>query len=113
MSKDASAIVDTGTDFIEADDSSIATVTVEQTAYGMSPNFIKMDIEGAERQAILGSRQTIVDHGPVMAVCLYHRSADLWELPLLLHELRSDYRFHLRVNGDMGIEMVVYAIPRR
>ena len=50
-------------------------------------DFIKYDVEGAERDALLGSRSLIRQDSPRLLVSVYHRSADLWELPLLVRSL--------------------------
>lgn len=53
--------------------------------------FIKMDIEGAEKSAIKGAKKTITDYSPKLAICLYHKPTDLWELPLLIKKINPDY----------------------
>lgn len=58
--------------------------------------FINMDVEGAERQAIQGSRETILTCKPKMLIACYHRTPDLFEIPLQISEIRSDYRFYYR-----------------
>ena len=63
---------------------------------GARVDYIKYDVEGAEREALIGSRQTILSHRPHLLVSIYHRSEDLYALPLLLHEMRPDYRLYLR-----------------
>ncbi len=74
-------------------------------------DLLKMDIEGAEQQASRGASQTIQTHRPVLAVSLYHRPADLWEIPLLIEEISPGYRMYLRVYGDMLLETVLYCLP--
>lgn len=59
-------------------------------------DYIKYDVEGAEREAILGSEKTIAAYRPRLLVSIYHRSEDLFALPLLLHEKFPEYRFYLR-----------------
>jgi FkbM family methyltransferase len=44
-------------------------------------DFIKMDIEGAERNALAGAQQTLAKHRPRMAIAAYHRPDDLTVLP--------------------------------
>jgi hypothetical protein len=44
-------------------------------------------------------------------VCVYHLPADLWEIPLMLHELLPQHRLFLRQHGFDGWELVVYAVP--
>lgn len=74
-------------------------------------DFIKFDLEGAEREALLGSRETILRDRPALAISLYHRSEDLFLLPLLLDEMRSDYRFYIRRRRCFPAwEILLYAV---
>jgi FkbM family methyltransferase len=75
------------------------------------PTFIKMDIEGAETDALLGARRIIEKHAPILAICLYHKQEHLWEIPLLLQSFNDQYRFVLRRYSDQCWESVCYAIP--
>ncbi len=58
--------------------------------------FIKYDVEGAEEEALLGSKETILKNETELLVSLYHKSADLFSLPLLVHELLPDHKLYLR-----------------
>lgn len=60
------------------------------------PDFIKYDVEGAEAEALRGSAGIIRAHKPQILLSVYHRSEDLYSLPLQLHELMPDYRFYMR-----------------
>lgn len=65
----------------------------------LSPNgftFIKMDVEGAEAQALLGAKHTIEQRKPKLFISAYHRNEDIFELPLLLLSLRDDYKIFFR-----------------
>ncbi len=74
--------------------------------------FIKMDVEGAERQALLGASETIRRNNPVMAISAYHLWDDLFVLPLLLDDITADgYKIYLRHHGIAAAELVIYAIP--
>lgn len=59
-------------------------------------DLIKYDVEGAERAALLGSRELLLRDRPRLLVSLYHHSADLWELPLLVRSLCPSARLYLR-----------------
>jgi FkbM family methyltransferase len=77
------------------------------------PTYIKMDIEGAEMDAIEGARQTVKHHSPVLAVCCYHKQDHLWKIPLLIHSINPNYRFFLRPHFIEVWDLVCYAIPPR
>ena len=59
-------------------------------------DFIKIDVEGAERRALEGLAETIVRDKPEMLISCYHRPEDLFELPLLIAERFPFYRLFLR-----------------
>lgn len=63
---------------------------------GRKPDYIKIDVEGAERQAVEGCRESITRYAPALRVALYHKSADLFELPLLIRQMQPSYRLYLR-----------------
>jgi hypothetical protein len=69
-----------------------------------------MDIEGSEINALRGAKNTIMKHRPKLAVCIYHKPTDLWEIPLYLKELVLDYKLHLRHHSGFLNETVCYAI---
>lgn len=77
---------------------SVKTVTVDSLCDGENnaPVFIKYDVEGDEAAAIRGSERTIKSFRPALAVSVYHRSADIFEIPLYLHRLCPSYSFYLR-----------------
>lgn len=73
--------------------------------------FIKMDIEGAELDALLGAKETIQKNKPKLAISVYHKASDLWKIPLLIKSLNKDYRFYLRHYTNEITETICYAIP--
>lgn len=72
--------------------------------------FIKMDIEGAEKNTILGAKELIRKYKPKLAVCIYHKTEDLYELPLLLKEIVPEYKFFIRHHSHYITETVLYAL---
>lgn len=75
------------------------------------PDYIKYDVEGAERQALLGSIATIRRCQPALLISLYHRTEDLFALPLLLHQICPSYRFYLRRGNclpDWEIQLLAF-----
>jgi FkbM family methyltransferase len=87
--------------------------TIDALAGRNTPTFVKLDIEGFEIDALHGAQETIRRHGPVLAVCVYHRQDHLWKIPLMLRGWRDDYAFFLRPHNEEGWDLVCYAVPRR
>ena len=71
-------------------------VSADQLLCGQSASFFNIDVEGAEREAILGAAETIRRCRPKLLLAAYHRSEDLFALPQLVFSIRSDYRLYLR-----------------
>ncbi|MCL1789215.1 MAG: FkbM family methyltransferase [Oscillospiraceae bacterium] len=57
---------------------------------------LKLDVEGAEAEAIRGAKSIITRHRPKMLVSMYHRTEDMFELPLLISSFYARYKFYLR-----------------
>ncbi|MBI3723931.1 FkbM family methyltransferase [bacterium] len=74
-------------------------------------DYIKMDIEGAEPQAIRGAAATISRFRPQLAISIYHEHRHFWEIPLQLFELCPGYRFFLKHYHFIANETVLYAVP--
>ncbi len=92
------------------------SVVVEARATGAIPadarvDYIKYDVEGAETEALLGSRAIIEADAPSLLVSVYHRSADLFRLPMLVHALNPAYRLYLRrAPGVPAWDINLYAV---
>ena len=71
--------------------------------------FIKMDLEGAEYQALLGGRGYLMKYHPNLAISLYHKAEDIWTIPKLLLELYPKYTFYIRHYSVLASETVLYA----
>lgn len=89
----------------------IQCVALDDVLSGFQPNLIKMDIEGAEPDALHGAQRLIAAHRPALAISVYHRPEHLWQIPLQLAQWDSRYRFFLRAHGYDGFDTVLYAVP--
>ncbi len=58
--------------------------------------YIKMDVEGAEINALWGAEHIIRTQKPKLSVCVYHKVSDFWQVPLLIKRFNQDYNFILR-----------------
>lgn len=104
MTSDGSSQVDkNGNVDVEAD-------SIDNTLFEEIPTFIKMDVEGAEYNTILGAERTIKKYKPKLAISIYHKETDIIEIPLLLMNIRNDYRFYIRHYCTTLAETVLYAI---
>ncbi len=75
-------------------------------------DFIKLDIEGAEQDAIAGASKTIKKYHPVLAICIYHKAQDWYNVPKLVFNIRDDYNVYLRHYMESIYETVMYFVPR-
>jgi FkbM family methyltransferase len=89
----------------------IVTVALDEILPVNKIDFLKFDIEGAEAQALRGSKDIIKRSRPVIALSLYHLPKDPWELPALLQELCQDYSYFIRQHYFNSFDSVLYAIP--
>jgi hypothetical protein len=89
----------------------VAVVALDDYIHTSSPLFIKYDVEGAERPALLGARRLVERGDASLAVAVYHQPDDLWSLAALIREINATYRFGLRSHRDDGADLMLYALP--
>ena len=85
------------------------TIEIDDLLEGTRASYIKMNIEGSEKEAILGAKHTIKDYKPRLAIAGYHRTDDFWKIPLMIKEYREDYKIYLRSYMN-HISFVYYAV---
>lgn len=90
----------------------IAAVSLDEVLVNKKIHFMKFDVEGGEIEAITGAKDLILKNRPVLAISLYHRPVDLWEIPELLQKFCINYSFHIRQHFFNSFDSVIYAIPR-
>ena len=70
----------------------VTTIDAFQQKNSLNIGLIKMDIEGAEYNAIEGAEKTIKQQKPVLIISLYHRGQDFFEIPKILKEWVPTYK---------------------
>lgn len=90
--------------------SSVQCVALDDFLPTASPTLIKMDIEGAEPQALLGAYNMISRCRPSLAISVYHAPEHLWEILLLIHSWDLGYKFYLRCYGHTSFDAILYAV---
>jgi FkbM family methyltransferase len=102
-----------GAIFTEDGNTTIEVVRLDDMLAGSRTSYIKINIEGAELDALEGARATIQRWLPKLAISVYHRADDLWRIPRLIHEFSPMYNLYLRQHEGGVVETVLYAIPRQ
>lgn len=74
----------------------VRTITIDEALAGGRATYIKMNIEGAEVQALQGAQKTIERYKPRLAIAGYHKTWDMWEIPKLILSYNGAYQVYLR-----------------
>ncbi len=89
---------------------SIETTSIDESVESAPVTFIKLDVEGAEYEALVGASKTIEKYHPRMAISIYHKPEDIFTLPKLLMDMSNDYRFYLRHYQMSRFETILYVV---
>ena len=76
-------------------------------------DYIKLDIEGAEQDAIDGAKETIKQYKPILAICIYHKAEDWYKIPQKVLAIESAYDIYLRHYMEGIFESVMYFLPHK
>lgn len=75
--------------------------------------FIKMDIEGSEKEALQGCRRHILEDTPTLAISVYHKLNDVLWVPQYVKSLHAEYKLYLRhYDPNNAFDTVMYFLPR-
>lgn len=99
-----------GSKIVEKGNATISVVKIDSVLKGGKVTFIKMDIEGAELEALEGARETIQKYRPKLAISIYHKAEDIIEIPMFIKSLVSDYKIYIRHYTNAEVDTVLYAV---
>lgn len=86
--------------------------TIDHIVSEQKIRFIKMDIEGAEYDALMGARNTIERDKPILMISIYHKQDDFVKLPMLILSMCPEYNLYMRHYRCMSAqETILYALP--
>ena len=74
----------------------VPAMTIDTLCRDTKMDLLKLDVEGAEAEALAGAERTIQQNRPTLSLSLYHRTEDLWKLPLYICELLPEKKLYLR-----------------
>ena len=86
--------------------------SIDSILDGKKATIIKMDIEGSEKEALIGATKTIKEYHPILMICVYHKPNDVIELTKTVFNIRDDYDLYLRHYSYTKNETVLYFIPK-
>lgn len=87
----------------------IQTISIDDMLNGEEATYIKMDIEGAEMEALHGAEKTIQKYMPKLAISIYHKDEDLWKIPYYIKKKYPQYKLFMRHYTPFTTETVLYA----
>lgn len=93
----------------ELDTNKVKVVALD-SACAEKVTFIKMDIEGAELEALKGAKNILVRDKPKLAISIYHKKEDLWEIPYFIKKMVPEYKLYLRHYTNFDADTVLYAV---
>lgn len=88
----------------------VPCVTLDNFTAQLHPTILKVDVEGWESRLLTGAQKMICQDKPIIAIAVYHKEQDFWEIPLQLKQWVPEYRLYLRSYLNVS-ETVLYAIP--
>lgn len=84
--------------------------SIDNVLFQENIDFIKMDIEGAEINALDGAKKSIMKSKPILAISAYHKLEHLWKIPILIREINQEYQIYFRQHACNMADTVCYAI---
>ena len=107
-------IRDYGSSFIsEKGDVKIKAKRIDDLLNGEKATIIKLDIEGAEYEAIEGACSTISKYDPILMLCVYHKKNDILKIAKKVLSINSKYTVFIRHYSYCINETVMYFVPRK
>lgn len=74
----------------------LTTIDALVEEHSLRPVLIKLDIEGLDKEALLGARETLMRYRPALIVSVYHHPKDFFEIKPWVESLGLGYYFAFR-----------------
>lgn len=94
---------------MDADDGLVVRIVrLDDILIGKKVDFISMDLEGYEINALKGAKGIINSYFPNLGISVYHRIPDLWKIISQIKTMNSNYQFYLRNYTGYAYETILY-----
>ena len=104
---------DVGSNISESGNITVEVDAIDNMVGNCPISFIKMDVEGAELNALKGAVKTLEKFKPVLALSVYHRKEDLITIPQFIKTIYKDCKFYLRKHEFIDLYgLDLYVIPK-
>ncbi len=90
----------------------VQCLPLDEIVTGLTPTFVKVDVEGAELSVLKGAQSQISRAQTIWAVTTEHVFDDLWKIPFYFQSVSGDYDLFLRSHGYEALDLVCYAVPK-
>lgn len=74
----------------------VTVITVDSISKTRPITYLKADVEGLEREMLIGAKETLKNQKPKLNIAAYHKNSDIFTLPILINEINPDYKIYLR-----------------
>lgn len=91
---------------------SIQTTSIDEYFFGINKicNYIKLDIEGSELEALKGAKNIIKQYSPKLAISIYHNPYEQFiDIINYIIQLNPKYKLYLGHHSPSFVETVLYA----
>ena len=88
----------------------IKAVNLDSIKECQNATFIKMDIEGAELNALKGAKNIISKNKPKLAISIYHSESDMIQIIKYIHDLVPEYKLYVRQHNIFETDTILYCI---
>jgi FkbM family methyltransferase len=97
-----------------AESSEISSVTIDDFVTDkrlMRLDMIKLDVEGAEKEVLIGAEKSIKKYQPQMAISIYHKISDFFEIPRMIHGWLPNAKFRIKTYSPTPMDTILYVLP--
>lgn len=74
----------------------VSATDIDSLTEGLTVTYLKADVEGVEKEMLMGMTKLLAEQKPKLSIACYHRTEDLCTLIPQIHKANPQYKIHLR-----------------